>query len=188
MKYFKLATVQLFLLLNLNEASVFAKTPPDGVTPVQNFDSQRYLGLWYELARTDNRFEAGLESVTAEYRLRDDGRIQVINRGYDPENNRWKTSKAVARTFGSSDLGQLKVTFFWPFSAGYYVFALDHENYQYALVSGDHHGYLWILARQPQLPDSTLHNLLQKAREAGFDTSELVWVEHAKLHPSSVEE
>jgi lipocalin len=59
-------------------------TPPAGVTVVNNFDAQRFLGTWYEIARFDHRFERGLQKVTANYSSMDDGGIQVINRGYNP--------------------------------------------------------------------------------------------------------
>ncbi|MDQ8179055.1 lipocalin family protein [Pelagicoccus sp. SDUM812005] len=168
----------------LGSPSLAAKTPPEGVEPVENFDLQRYLGLWYEIARTDNRFERGLESVTAEYTLKDDGNIRVYNRGWDAKNQEWDEVDGTGKKIGDPEVGSLKVTFFWPFYAGYHVFALDHEGYQYALVSGDNHSYLWILARTPQLPPSTIDALLRKAEAAGFDTDSLIWVEHETVHPS----
>ena len=63
---------------------------PEGVRPVDGFDVNNYLGKWYEIARLDHSFERGLDQVTAEYSLRDDGGIKVINRGFDAENNKWK--------------------------------------------------------------------------------------------------
>ncbi|HCQ7177643.1 TPA: lipocalin family protein, partial [Enterobacter cloacae] len=65
-------------------------TPPSGVTVVSNFDAQRFLGTWYEIARLDHRFERGLEKVTAHYSSMDDGGIQVINRGYNPDRQMWQ--------------------------------------------------------------------------------------------------
>ena len=69
---------------------------PDGLTPVSGFDGQRYLGTWYEIARFDHRFERGLDKVTATYSLRDDGGINVINKGYNPDREMWqKTDKLI---------------------------------------------------------------------------------------------
>ncbi|MBV7241729.1 hypothetical protein B7483_022025 [Escherichia coli] len=65
-------------------------TPPKGVTVVNNFDAKRYLGTWYEIARFDHRFERGLDKVTATYSLRDDGGINVINKGYNPDREMWQ--------------------------------------------------------------------------------------------------
>ncbi len=161
-----------------------AKTPPPGVVPVDNFELQRYLGLWYEVARTDNRFERGLESVTAEYTLNEDGSIRVFNRGWNAKKEKWNDVDGRGYKIGDPDKGTLKVTFFWPFYAGYHIFELDHKGYQYALVSGDNHSYMWILARTPQLPQSTLDALLKKAEQAGFNPDELLWIDHQTVHPS----
>lgn len=68
-------------------------TPPRGVTVVNNFDAKRYLGTWYEIARFDHRFERGLEKVTATYSLRDDGGLNVINKGYNPDREMWQQSE-----------------------------------------------------------------------------------------------
>ncbi|EDY82990.1 hypothetical protein VDG1235_2613 [Verrucomicrobiia bacterium DG1235] len=185
MKRFKILA-SLLLLLAAKPCLLQAKTPPDGVVPVENFQLERYLGLWYEIARTDNRFERGLESVTAEYTLRDNGGIRVFNRGWNAEKGTWNEVDGKGYKIGDPDEGTLKVTFFWPFYAGYHVFELDHEGYQYALVSGDNHSYMWILARTPTLPQSTVDALLEKAAAAGFATNELVWVDHQTIHPSLV--
>ncbi|MDQ8185338.1 lipocalin family protein [Pelagicoccus sp. SDUM812002] len=178
-----------FLLVWLFAAPLAsAKTPPEGVVPVDNFNLERYLGLWYEVARTDNRFERGLDSVTAEYTLKEDGSITVFNRGWDEKKQKWDEVNGRGYKIGDPDKGTMKVTFFWPFYAGYHVFELDHEGYQYALVSGDNHSYMWILARTPQLPQGTLDMLLKEAEEAGFDTDELVWLDHQTVHPSLLSE
>lgn len=68
-------------------------TPPKGVTVVNNFDAKRYLGTWYEIARFDHRFERGLDKVTATYSLRDDGGINVINKGYNPDREMWQKTE-----------------------------------------------------------------------------------------------
>ena len=54
---------------------------PENVKPVNNFNIEKYLGKWFEIARLDHSFERGLTRVTAEYSLRDDGGVKVINRG-----------------------------------------------------------------------------------------------------------
>lgn len=165
-----------------------SKTPPDGVVPVDHFQLERYLGLWYEIARTDNPFERNLESVTAEYTLREDGGIHVHNRGWNTKKHKWSEVRGRAYQIGDANEASLKVTFFWPFYAGYHVFELDHEGYQYALVSGDKHSYMWILARQQNLSKDTIDSLLEKAKKAGFPVDELVWVDHETARPASDDE
>jgi apolipoprotein D and lipocalin family protein len=148
------------------------------VESVRGFELERYLGRWYEIARLDHRFERGLVGVTADYRLRPDGRIEVRNRGYDPRKGVWREARGVARVAGDPSRGQLKVSFFGPFYGGYNVIALD-EDYRWAMVVGPTRGYLWILAREPQLDARTVSALVDQARAAGFPTDRLVFVEPA---------
>jgi apolipoprotein D and lipocalin family protein len=154
---------------------------PDHVKPVNNFELEKYLGKWYEIARLDHSFERGLSHVTADYSLRKDGGIRVLNRGYSAEKQTWKQAEGKAYFVESSDQGYLKVSFFGPFYGSYIVFELDQEDYQYSLVCGPNKSYLWILARKPVLADDIKSSLLKKAAEAGFDTSKLIFVDHTKL-------
>ena len=84
-------------------------TPPKGVRPISGFDASRYLGKWYEVARLENRFERGLEQVTATYGKRSDGGISVLNRGYDPVKNKWNESEGKAY-FTGERLGEAVYT------------------------------------------------------------------------------
>lgn len=152
---------------------------PDGVTPVEPFDLERYLGRWYEIARLDHSFERGLSKVSAEYTLREDGSVRVINRGYSEAEGKWKEAEGKARFVRNPTEGFLKVSFFGPFYASYIIFNLNQEHYRYALISGPDTSYLWILSRQPTLERETVDMLIEKARQAGFDTSGLIFVEQA---------
>jgi apolipoprotein D and lipocalin family protein len=115
---------------------------PKNVKPVDNFKIERYLGKWYEIARLDHSFESGLTHVTADYSLRDDGSVRVMNRGYSAEADSWKEVEGTAYFVKGSNQGHLKVSFFGPFYGSYIVFGLDHENYQYSLVCGPNKSYL----------------------------------------------
>ena len=148
---------------------------PDGLTPVDNFDVNRYLGTWYEIARLDHRFERGLEQVSAHYSLNPDGSIKVINRGYDPEQRQWQEAEGTAKLVGEPTRGQLKVSFFGPFYGGYNVLQLA-PDYRYALVSGPDRDYLWILARTASLPEQDLTSLVAEAQRMGFATEQLIYV------------
>jgi apolipoprotein D and lipocalin family protein len=150
---------------------------PDGLQPITQFQADRYLGTWYETARLDHSFERGLSQVTAEYLKRGDGRIQVVNRGYDAQRDRWREARAVARFVGPPDVASLEVTFFWPFSGGYHVIALDRDGYNYAMVTSSSRSYLWILARQKHLDPTVQTDLLDKAKGWGFRTENLIFVE-----------
>lgn len=151
---------------------------PEGVRPVQNFELDRYLGTWHEIARLDHSFERGLTNVTANYSLRDDGGVRVINRGYSPAEGEWDQAEGRAYFVESADQGFLKVSFFGPFYGSYIVFELEQENYQYAFISGPNTSYLWLLAREPRVDDAVLERFRTRATELGFDLSELILVEH----------
>ena len=150
---------------------------PDGIEPVDNFELEPYLGTWYEIARLDHSFERGLSNVTANYSLRDDGGVAVVNRGFRTDKGEWDEAKGKAFFIDDTSVGRLKVSFFGPFYGAYNVFALG-ENYEYSMVAGPDRSYLWILAREPQVSQELLDDLIAKAEAAGYDTSELILVEH----------
>lgn len=162
-------------------AAVFALSGcngiPEGIEPVDNFELEPYLGTWYEIARLDHKFERGLSNVTANYTLREDGGVAVTNRGYSAKTGEWDEAVGKAYFIGDPNVGQLKVSFFGPFYGGYNVFELG-ENYEYSIVAGPNRSYLWILARDARLPQPMLDELLSMAEAAGYDTSELIFVEH----------
>jgi apolipoprotein D and lipocalin family protein len=153
---------------------------PENVKPVDHFNADKYLGKWYEIARLDHSFERGLSKVSASYSMRDDGGIRVINRGFDAQKQQWKEAEGKAYFVNGADKGYLKVSFFGPFYGAYIVFELDHENYQYSLVSGPNKSYLWILSRTPQMNQEIQKRLVEKAAALGFDTGKLIFVEHDK--------
>lgn len=150
---------------------------PEGVQPVGDFELDRYLGKWYEIARLDHSFERGLSRVTAEYSLREDGGVRVINRGFSAESGEWNEAEGKAYFVESPDLGYLKVSFFGPFYGSYVVFELDQEDYQYAFISGPDTSYLWLLARTPTVSAGLLQQFTERATALGFDTDQLVLVE-----------
>ena len=167
----------LLLFLGLIALMAGCTMIPANVTPVADFDSARYLGRWYEIARFDFFFEKGLNNVTAEYSLNEDGTVRVVNRGYHYGKQKWKESVGKAKFRENPQVGALKVSFFGPFYAGYNVIAVE-DDYSYALVCGKNDDYLWILGRIPQIPEEIKARYLDMAAELGFDVSRLIWVEH----------
>jgi apolipoprotein D and lipocalin family protein len=150
---------------------------PQGVKPVDGFDLDRYLGKWYEIARLDHGFERGLIRVSAEYSLRDDGGVEVLNRGYSPADKQWKKATGKAYFVGDSDEGYLKVSFFGPFYGSYVVFGLDQVDYQYAFVAGYDKSYLWLLSRTPKVNEELLKRFVDRAKALGFATDNLIYVD-----------
>ena len=158
---------------------------PEGVTPVENFDLDRYLGQWYEVARLDHVFERGLTNVTATYSRREDGGVTVVNRGYNRDSDEWKEAGGKGVFVEDDTTGYLRVSFFGPFYGSYVIYNLDQQNYQYAVIAGPDISYLWILSRTPQLDEVTLSSLIDQAVLLGYDTSKLVIVDHSPIEGPS---
>ena len=151
---------------------------PNQVTPVSGFKLERYLGKWYEIARLDHSFERGLSRVTAEYSRREDGGVRVINRGYSAAEDEWQQAEGKAYFVEDPNTGYLKVSFFGPFYGAYVIFELDRQDYQYAFVSGPNHDYLWLLSRRPDPDPDLIETFIAAARDRGFDSDALIFVEH----------
>lgn len=152
---------------------------PEGLVAVKNFDSGKYLGKWYEIARFDFRFERNLDNTTANYSLNEDGSIKVVNAGFNYKKGEWSEAIGKAKFVGSKDEARLKVSFFGPFYGAYNVIALD-KDYKYALIVGKNQKYLWILSREKTIPDNIKNEYVSIAQKAGFDTDKLIWVKQDK--------
>jgi lipocalin len=147
---------------------------------VSDLDIERYSGLWYGIARFPHSFEKGLVGVTAEYILKPRGRITVINRGYRGSfDGKVSTVRGRARVPDPSEPGHLKVAFFLFFGADYLILDLDREadDYRYAIVGSSSDNYLWILGREPIMEEELYRELVRRAADMGYDTSQLIRVE-----------
>ena len=177
----KLALCILFCLISCSNNK---NTDMDSInnTPVTQFDLNRYLGTWYEIARFPHSFEKDLVGVTATYSLRDDGKIKVVNAGYKNSfDGKYNTIEGKAKLADSSGSGNLRVSFFLFFYAKYYVLELDKTNYEYALVGSSSPNYLWILCRKPYMPETTYNMLVENAKARGYDTEKLIKVKQKPL-------
>ena len=172
--------MRTFLLSMLFISSLFSNQFNMEAEAISGFELERYLGTWYEIARMDHSFERGMSQVTANYSLKENGDVQVINKGYVKEKGKWKTANGTARFKGAPDVAALKVTFFWPFYGGYHVVELA-EDYSYALIAGDSPKYLWILSRTPEISEEIWQLLIQRASALGYATSELIIVDQTPI-------
>lgn len=146
--------------------------------PISSFDLSRYLGTWYEIARFDHSFERGLSDVTAEYVLRDDGKVDVVNSGW--KDGEFKVANGKARQPDpTKEPAHLEVSFFLFFYSAYNVLMLD-DLYQVALVGSKSPGYLWILSRTPQISNVVKNAFVAEAQRRGYDTSKLIWVDQSR--------
>ena len=144
------------------------------ITTVDNLDLKRYMGRWYELARYDHRFERDMERCEAYYSLEPDGKIAVRNSGIDTKTGLLRITDGKAKL--GKQPGQLRVSFFLFFYSDYNILALG-EDYDWALVGSSSPKYLWILSRTPSLPKPTIEHILAIARQRGYDTDKLIWVQ-----------
>jgi apolipoprotein D and lipocalin family protein len=169
MKSWSLSLVPMALLLTLAGCA----SVPSGMQPlitVDSVDVQKYLGRWYEIARFQHGFEKSIVGATAEYSLRPDGRIQVVNSGFKKNlDGKYSEVKAVAWVPDSSKPGALKVKFFNLFTSDYLIFGLDQEKYSWALVGEDSRDYLWFLSRTPTVPGELLGKMKAIAVSQGYD-------------------
>ncbi len=153
-----------------------AHSEPLPVQSVRQVHLSRYVGKWYEIAAFPMFFQRQcIGDTTAEYALRPDGDIAVVNRcrtedGFD---------EAVGKAWAVDGTGnsQLKVSFFWPFRSDYWVIALD-DDYQWAVVGNPNRKYLWVLSRTPRLPSEQLDRALEAAASQGFDLTQLKYTAH----------
>ncbi|MGQ9845949.1 MAG: lipocalin family protein [Bacteroidales bacterium] len=134
-------------------------------------DLEKFAKTWHEIARFPHRFEKGLTKVSATYAIIGTNKISVLNKG---TNSKQKISqiKGVAWIPNLSETGKLKVQFFWPFAAPYWIHYVD-ENYFVAIVGGPRNNYLWILADKPVIDDVLFNTLLAKAKELGYEVDKL---------------
>jgi apolipoprotein D and lipocalin family protein len=124
----------------------------------------------------DHTFEKDLEAVTAEYSLREDGGIRVINSGRNIYSGEIQQAEGRAYFVNDPAIGHLKVSFFGPFFGSYVIFELDQEDYQYAFIAGNTTDYLWLLSRSPRVSQKLLEQFKERATELGFDLQELILV------------
>ncbi|WP_415918825.1 lipocalin family protein [Thalassotalea crassostreae] len=151
---------------------------PDKVEPIEDFELNQYLGKWYEVARLDHSFERGLSKVSAEYSIKQDGGVKVLNKGFSEADNEWQEAEGKAYFVNEDSQGYLKVSFFGPFYGSYVIFELEKENYQYAFVSGPNTDYLWLLSRTPTVEPEILEKFIKLSKQRGFNTDELIYVSH----------
>ncbi len=147
--------------------------------PAKHIDLSRYLGLWYEIGRYENRFEKDCEGVTAEYRKRDDGEIEVINTARKGSlSGPMKTANGKARVLPGSDNAKLKVSFFGPFYVGDYWVLDRAEDYAWSIVGEPSGRYLWLLSRTAQPHEMVRNTIEARTRELGYDWSMVRMTQH----------
>lgn len=140
---------------------------PEKVTPVTGFELPRYLGQWHEVARLDHSFERDMIDVSANYSMRADGGVRVLNRGTIAKTGKVKEAEGKAYFVEEATVGRLKVSFFGPFYGGYNIAKLA-DDYSMVLVVGPSLDYAWLLARATQPDANQCKQYYQAAEQIGI--------------------
>jgi len=175
------------LLTGLCSGPALAADTAQPLQPIAALSVPRYMGTWYEIAKFPNDFQKKcVGDTSAGYTLRDDGRVDVINRCRTAD-GKVDAAEGVARQLGAADSPKLKVRFapaflsFIPMVWGdYWVIDLD-EHYQLSAVSEPKREYLWILSRTPQVDPAAYEALLARLRSQGLDVSKLERTPQARV-------
>lgn len=145
--------------------------PPAALQVVPKVDLGRYAGRWYEIASFPQSFQRGCTDSRADYRLLDDGTVEVLNSCL--RDGRVDTAKGKAWVVDKAAGAKLKVSFFWPFRGDYWIIDLGGD-YDYAVVSAPSMKYLWILSRTPQLDEQRYQEIVGGLKDRGFDIAKLI--------------
>lgn len=167
----------IFANLHVSEQEI--KTEPK---VVKHVDLKKYVGLWYEIAKIPNRFQKHCKSgTTAQYRLLDNGKIEVINSCID-ENGEKDEAEGIAKIVDLKTNARLEVSFvsilginlFW---GDYWIIGLD-SNYEYAIIGTPNRKYGWILSRTPKLSEEKLNAAFEVLNEQGYDPKKFELTNH----------
>ena len=160
----------LFFIISA-KFNVMAQLPE--LQTVPHVDVKKYAGKWYEIASFPQIFQRGCHCTTAEYTMTDKGYLIVENRcNRDSINGKQSYIKGKAFVEQNSGNAKLKVQFFFPFKAKYWIIDLA-DDYSYAVVSHPNRKYLWILSRTPKMSDAVYQQIISRLKEKGFDMNKL---------------
>lgn len=167
-KFFLLVLSTFFLTGCINHPAPITAT---------DVELNRYMGTWYEIAAFPMFFERGCYCTKANYQLQTNNEVKVTNQcRRDNINNNWSIATGKAWVANPDDMSKLKVQFYWPIRANYWILYID-KDYQYAIVGSPNYDYLWILARKPTISSQTYEHLLSIVASKGYDSR------HLKLTP-----
>ena len=159
------------LLLFAATAHAAESKPP--LRTVTHVDLARYTGTWYEIASYPQKFQKGCTATTAVYTLREDGKIEVVNRcNRDSLDGRETIARGKAKVVDRESNAKLKVSFFWPFWGDYWIIDLDPE-YRWAVVGNPSRKYLWILSRTRSMDPQVYAQILERITAQGYDVGKL---------------
>ena len=150
------------------------KEPLSPLATVSHVDLNRYMGVWYEIARYPNSFQKGCVGSKATYTLLDDGKVSVLNECYDGSfSGKLRSAKGKAWVVDKETNAKLKVSFFWFFAGDYRIIDLG-KDYEYAVIGHPKRKYLWILSRMKEMDNTVYEGILSLLRDKKYDISKLI--------------
>ncbi|HUS89538.1 MAG TPA: lipocalin family protein [Desulfosporosinus sp.] len=150
------------------------KEPLSPLATVSHVDLNRYMGVWYEIARYPNSFQKGCVGSRATYTLMDDGKVSVLNECYDGSfSGKLRSAKGKAWVVDKETNAKLKVSFFWFFAGDYRIIDLG-KDYEYAVIGHPKRKYLWILSRMKEMDNTVYEGILSLLRDKKYDISKLI--------------
>jgi apolipoprotein D and lipocalin family protein len=169
MKISKIICISAVLLFSLS-----CKQERSDLEVVPSVDLNRYTGQWYEIARYPHKFQEGCVGSRAEYTLRRDGKLSVLNECHEESlSGKIRKAEGTARVVDKKTNAKLKVIFFWPFSGDYWIIDLGRD-YEYAVVGHPERTYLWILSRAKKMDKDLYREILGRLTAKGYDVTKLV--------------
>ncbi len=172
--FYALFFLSILLVVNAS-AQDSEKSEPATVSKV---DLQKYAGTWYEIAKIPNRFQKSCaKNTTATYKLREDGKIDVINKCIE-DNGEVNEADGIAKVADGKTNSKLEVSFvsilgFHLFWGDYWIIGLD-DNYRYAVVGTPTRKYGWILSRTKKLSEDDLQKIFSILREQAYDPNKFI--------------
>ena len=157
--------------------------PAAVIEPVADFDVERFVGDWYEIARIEQGLGKPLTRSRVEYALQDDGSLSITSRGFHTGTHRWVESTGTARFVGSPHFGAMKASFLGLFFEGYHVVAID-PDYRWAMIMGDTTDSFKLLSRTPVLDGETTDRLVYQAELMGVEADRIHWVMQDGVNPT----
>ena len=157
--------------------------PAAVIEPVADFDVERFVGDWYEIARIEQGLGKPLTRSRVEYALQDDGSLSITSRGFHTGTHRWVESTGTARFVGSPHFGALKASFLGLIFEGYHVVAID-PDYRWAMIMGDTTDSFKLLSRTPVLDGDTTDRLVYQAELMGVESDRIHWVMQDGVNPT----
>jgi apolipoprotein D and lipocalin family protein len=162
-------------LLTILGCTYMDKEQTSQLKTVPYVDLNRYMGVWYEIARYPNSFQKGCVGSRATYSLLDDGKVSVTNECYGGSfQGKLRSAKGKAWIVDKETNSKLKVSFFWFFAGDYWIIDIA-DDYSYVVVGHPKRKYLWILCRTKIMDDDTYSGIIKRLVEIHhYDTTKLI--------------